>query len=223
MSVTRLLCAGGCGFPEAWCMCKEKRFIKRIVLSGGPCAGKSTILKELEVRRVHSGIKIITIPETAGVVLKENGGNFHKGLQDELFSRHLAEEFKALLQVISLPKDWKVAVVQDRGILDQKPYCKKGEFENKLKKYGLTEYDILNSYDHVIYMYSAARGAQKYYSKETNKHRTESVQKAVHICQKTEKAWENHPNLYIVDNSTDFNTKIERVIDKISEIMDTDL
>ena len=49
--------------------------ITRIVLTGGPCAGKSTILKRIQNKYANLGYAVFTLPESATLFI-EAGADF---------------------------------------------------------------------------------------------------------------------------------------------------
>lgn len=74
-------------------------------------------------------------------------------------------------------------------------------------------------YDAVIHLTSAAKGAEQFYTLQQaeggESARTETVAEAALLDDKTSGAWIGHDHLYIIDNSTGFNTKVERAVDRV--------
>jgi hypothetical protein len=68
-------------------------------------------------------------------------------------------------------------------------------------------------------MVTAADGAEAYYTLDNNKVRHESKEDARKMDQLTQRAWVGHPHLYVLDNSTDFEGKMSRLVDIISKIV----
>lgn len=189
--------------------------IKKIVLAGGPCAGKSTALQMIPPRLPLWNF--ITVPESASIVLAENDNKHCKETQDKIFKLKIHSELMAFRKALCSPQEHNI-ILYDRGVLDGLVY-QKNTYDQRLAEYDMTRQDAIDRYDHVIYMYSAARGAAKHYSRKKNRNRTESIDRAVHICQKTEEAWSNHPSVFIVDNSTDFKGKIDKAVWSIVQEM----
>lgn len=46
----------------------------RVVLTGGPCAGKTTALCGLRTRLTELGLHVVTVPENATMVFSNSGG-----------------------------------------------------------------------------------------------------------------------------------------------------
>ena len=57
----------------------------------------------------------------------------------------------------------KTVVIVNRGICDQIAYCGKDVLENMLKERGLTLTEARDIYDSVIFLQSAANGAEEFY------------------------------------------------------------
>ena len=68
-------------------------------------------------------------------------------------------------------------------------------------------------------MVTAADGAEAYYTLENNAARSEDAATAVALDRKTQKAWSGHAHHYVFDNSTDFEGKLKRVVDRISSFV----
>ncbi|KAI2805068.1 hypothetical protein BLOT_004058 [Blomia tropicalis] len=67
-----------------------------------------------------------------------------------------------------------------------------------------------NRYNHVIHLVTAADGAEEFY--ENSPIRTEGIELAREMDKLTMQAWNGHPCFDIIDNSTDFNTKMRKMI-----------
>ena len=48
--------------------------VYRVVLTGGPCAGKTTALSALRTRLTDLGLHVVTVPENATMVFGNSGG-----------------------------------------------------------------------------------------------------------------------------------------------------
>lgn len=108
----------------------------------------------------------------------------------------------------------------DRGTMDGAAYMEKETWNNLLQDRGTTETEIRdNRYNAVFHMVSAADGAESSYTLENNQARTEDAETARMMDKKTQKAWVGHSHLYVFDNSTDFEGKLERLIDVIAKIV----
>lgn len=100
--------------------------IKRIVLTGGPCAGKTTALVKVIEHFSSLGYKVFTIPEVptmftqAGMnYLTSNKAFFFEGEKATLQTQlHLEDCFYKMAQTLEQP----VLIVCDRGVMDISAY-----------------------------------------------------------------------------------------------------
>jgi CYTH domain-containing protein len=68
-------------------------------------------------------------------------------------------------------------------------------------------------------MVTAAIGAEKYYTTENNAARHENIEEARALDFKILNAWIGHPRVRIIDNSTDFPSKLNRAVAIISQMI----
>ena len=199
---------------------KKKKIVK-IVLTGGPCAGKTTAMNWIQNNFQKQGYKVLFIPETATCLI--NAGvtpwEMHAVLdfQSIVLDMQLQKEKMFMESADKLPYD-KVLVVCDRGTLDGKAFVSKKDFNYLLKSKGLNENKLKDSYDAVFHLVSAAKGAKKYYNLD-NEARTESVEEAAKLDDLVMAAWTGHPHLRIIDNSTDFDEKMRRLMREIALVL----
>lgn len=69
-----------------------------------------------------------------------------------------------------------------------------------------------NRYNQVIHLVTSADGAEEYYNVDDNPVRTEGLELARRLDRLTIEAWVGHPYIDVIDNSTDFDTKMRRMI-----------
>jgi len=204
--------------------------IKRIVLTGGPCAGKTTILSKLEQDLSEKGYKVFIVSESATELINsgitphiDNVGllNFQKIIFE--YQYYKEEMFN---KVVDMYKDDKIVIIYDRGLMDNMAYIDDSEFEMIVQNFcvssgiNLSISDILNRYDMVIHLVTSADGKKDSYTLDNNNARTESADDAVKLDRKTMNAWSRHDNLVIIDNEKDFREKIDKVLDAIHKLID---
>ena len=202
-----------------------KKRIVRIVLTGGPAAGKTTLISRiLKEFKQDDGWKVITIPETATELISAFGikpfGNCVTMLefQDFVIADQIHKEMLALKAAEMVPEN-NVLVIYDRALMDDKAYISDEEFRQVIAKFdGRTEESVLANYDAVIHLVSCAKGAEFAYN-FGNDARTESIEYAREMDDRTLRAWSAHPNLRIVDNSVDFEEKINRALREVYRIV----
>ena len=194
--------------------------VGKIVLTGGPCAGKTTALSRIEQELTERGYKVFVVSESATDLIKSGIRPFGDKAFDLLNFQRLIlkcqKEKEALYEkaVEMLLDDDKVVILCDRGIMDNKAYIPK-EFKDIAAEQNLNELDMLTDYDMVIHMVTAAIGCPEYYTLENNAARSESIEEATDLDNRTRNAWIGHNRLVIVDNSTNFEDKLNRVCENI--------
>lgn len=190
------------------------------VLTGGPCAGKTTALSVLEQVLTAKGYKVMIIPETAtelissGITPWELGQNI---FQDLIIDRSMHKEEMALRVATKLATN--AVIICDRGLMDGKAYTDHDVFKEILKSYGMFETDARDQYDAVFHLVTAAEGAEEAYTLANNKARTETPEQARIADLKTRNAWVGHPHLRVIDNSTPFKEKIDRLLKEVFSVM----
>lgn len=193
-----------------------------IVVTGGPCGGKTTALDELTKLLRSYGYNVVIVPETAtemmnnGMLPYGDNGLEGKDFQELLLDLQLAKE-KVARESTKRNRAKKTAIIYDRGVLDNRAYLDDETFQSFLKDRGISESEILSSYDLVIHLVTAAIGKEEFYTKANNAVRMENVEEARLADKKTMETWKNHPNLRVVANDTLFNEKIEKVKNYIRE------
>ena len=116
-------------------------------------------------------------------------------------------------------KSDKILIVCDRGVLDNKAYMEEAEFRRLLKELKTNEIKERDSYDAVFHLVSAAKGKENVYTLANNIARTETIDEARKLDDKIISAWTGHPHLRIIDNSTEFEEKLERLIKEIASFI----
>lgn len=196
--------------------------ITKIVITGGPCAGKTTAMSWIQNFYTKQGYVVLFVPETATELITGGvapwtcgtGLDFQKALVD----LQLSKERIIWSAAESMSQD-KILIVCDRGALDNKAYMSDAEFAQVLKFLNSSEVALRDGYDAVIHLVTAANGADKFYTLENNKARTEKPEQAIALDNKLIAAWTGHPHLRVVDNSTGFEEKMKRTLTEISNVL----
>ncbi len=199
--------------------------VAKIVLTGGPCAGKTTALSKIEEELHDRGYRVFIVGESATELIKGGIRPFGENpLQMIDFQRLILKyqrekEFVYEQAIAMLPEEEKCVLLYDRGLLDNKAYITEEQFQAICKESGYQELDMLDSYDMVLHLVTAADGCPKYYTLENNQARSESVEEAIRLDQRTQQAWNGHNHFVLIDNSTDFKEKMNRVLEAIYQLV----
>lgn len=197
--------------------------ITKIVITGGPCAGKSSVLPAVYDELTRRGFVVLTVPEGAYELLIGNVG------PQSLGSVFLFEKYVFLLQLenekifklaASEIKDKPVVLLYERGVMDGKAYLSDNEFAELLQSIGKTESEICADYDAVFHLVTAAIDAEDSYTTANNHVRLETAAEAIRVDDRLIEAWSAHPNHFIIDNSTGFEEKKERLIQGILSVLE---
>lgn len=204
--------------------------VKKIVLTGGPCAGKTTALVKIIETFSNLGYKVFTVPEVPTMVT-QGGWNYLTDNHDFYYEGELAilelqlqleDTFVRLAETLTEPS----IVVCDRGALDISAYISKEMWQELCEKCGTTPDELLhNRYDAVLHLVSAADGAEKFYTVANNAQRYEQADEAgLKIARELDKkvitAWSGHPHHRVINNGVDFEHKLNLVVKAIGEVLE---
>lgn len=174
----------------------------KIVITGGPSAGKTT-LTEILRREFRSIIEVV--PESASILFS---GGLPRGedSRDKVFQQKVIYGLQVEMEKYFSENVKRRFLVCDRGTLDGLAYWpgSKPSFWKALKT---TETKEIQRYDWVIHLDTAASG---HYA--TSQVRREVWEEAQRINQLIIKAWSKHPQRIIIPNSQDFSKKLQEAI-----------
>lgn len=196
--------------------------ITRIVITGGPCAGKTTAMSWIQNAFTQKGYKVIFVDETAtqlsagGAPWRETTDN--KEYQLRVTQLMLAKEL-AFTAIAKTFRNDKILIVCDRGALDNRAYMNDEEFQYVLANLHTNEVELRDHYDAVFHLVTAARGAEKFYTLDNNNARYETPEEAIRVDEQLISSWTGHPHLRVIDNRYDFNGKMMALITEISAFL----
>lgn len=198
--------------------------MKKIVLTGGPCAGKTTALVKIMEHFSSIGYKVFIIPELPTLFLQagmdyltDNKDLFYEGEKATL-EMQIALEDKFLQMAKSVKQP--VLIVCDRGTMDISAYMNPVLWNQIISDAKMNNDMLRSRYDAVLHLVSAADGAEQFYTTATNNKRTEGIELARILDKKVIQAWSEHPHLRVINNHEDFETKLERVLQEISDVLE---
>lgn len=189
--------------------------ISKIVITGGPCAGKSTAMSRIQNVFTQMGYTVLFIPETATELITGGVAPWTCGTNTDYQKCQLKlqiEKEKIFEQAARTMNTDKILIVCDRGALDNKAYMNDTEFAEAMQFTGSNEVELRDSYDAVFHLITAAKGAEQYYTTANNSARSETIEEAAAIDDKLLSAWTGHPHLRVIDNSSSFEDKMKKLI-----------
>lgn len=198
--------------------------IHRIVLTGGPCGGKTTAMSSITDRLRSLGYNVYVVPEAAtlfilgGVCLNDPNDYRRMQIQGTMMKAiiHLEDSFHEMAKASDRP----AVILYDRGIMDSKAFTSEHMWqalldENNWSLVGLRD----KRYDAVIHLVSAAVGAEEFYTLANNAARSETPAQAAALDLKIRNAWIGHSHLRVIDNKPDFADKIRDVIAAVCNVV----
>ena len=191
--------------------------MKKIVLTGGPCAGKTTALVKIMEHFSSIGYKVFIIPELPTLFLQA-GMDYLTDNKDLFYEGEIALEDKFLQMAKSVKQP--VLIVCDRGTMDISAYMNPVLWNQIISDAKMNNEMLRSRYDAVLHLVSAADGAEQFYTTATNNKRTEGIELARILDKKVIQAWSEHPHLRVINNHEDFETKLERVLQEISDVLE---
>lgn len=172
--------------------------IYKIVLTGGPSGGKTTLQRAISEQIPEA----YCAPEVATILL---GGGFPAPAKRHPWEENWQRDFQfavascqIALENITLRRaqlENKQIVVFDRGLLDNAAYLP-GGIDELEKITGLDEQTMLDNYDLVLHLTTSAEHDS--YDKSSNPHRFEEAAEALKLDQRVMTAWANHPNRVVL-------------------------
>lgn len=182
------------------CVCGAPHEPRKIVLTGGPGAGKTAFLELIR----HSFCRHVKVlPEAAGIIFgggfpREKGRGVRRAAQRAIFFVQRELEAAALCSDAAL-------VLCDRGTVDGAAYWPgPGDMFSSV---GTTLEEQLKRYDAVIHLSPPVRE----YNRQ-NPLRVETADEAAAIDKRIAQAWAGHPRYFRVEASPDFLTKASHAL-----------
>jgi predicted ATPase len=192
----------------------EVQSVKRIVLTGGPGAGK-TAIQQVAVQAFPG--RLVVVPEAATILF---GGGFPR-LSDVLSRRtsqraiyHVQRELERLHEGIANG----CALLCDRGTVDGAAYWPGADGDEFFAEVGSSWADELARY-HAVIILDVPTSAQGY--DRRNPTRIESPEEAAVIGERICNAWREHPRCERVGAAPSFWAKIQRSVDLIGQALET--
>lgn len=205
------------GFPLHEELLRTIRRVPRIVLTGGPCSGKSTIL---EVLRREFGDTIHCVPETATIIISQVGVKPQgdalalSRFQDTVFRVQRIFEGTSLQQAVN---DGRQALVFDRGSVDNAAYLRGGTLE-MAQRFGTTPQAEYARYDLVLCLDVPPERVFEA-SRVNNPARSETHAEAIALGERIKEVWGKHPNFLVVPNGHNWQEKQETALNAIRNFL----
>ena len=139
--------------------------IYKIVITGGPCAGKTTAMSWIQNYFTKKGYGVLFVPETATELISGGVAPWTCGCNEDYQLCQMQLQIRKeeiFTMAAKTMKNEKILMVCDRGLLDNKAYMTENEFQNVLSKMGKSEVLLRDEYDAVFHLVTAAKGAEEF-------------------------------------------------------------
>lgn len=197
--------------------------VKKIVITGGPCAGKTTAMKHISRYFTDMGYNVLVMAETATELINSGIAPWtletKRDYQRCQLKLQLAKEEVFFMAYEKLKNKNKTLIFYDRGIADSMAYMGHENYVNALSELNLHEQEIFERYDAVFHLVSAAKGAKDFYTLENNEARKESCADAAQLDEKFIEVWGKHPYFKVVDCCEGIDEKIKFLIEAIEKFV----
>jgi CYTH domain-containing protein/predicted ATPase len=192
--------------------------VPRIVLTGAPCSGKSSVLAAL---RKEFGDVLHCVPETATIVIDQVGckppvGNRFgmKQFQKRIYGIQLRFERAANDQAL---RDGRKALLLDRGTVDGAAYMEDG-IVGMARDFRTTVAEEYERYEGVICLDVPPRAVYEA-NKANNAARSETYAQAVEVGRRLKDVWGGHPNFVAIRSCASWEEKLAKVRAALSRML----
>ena len=197
------------------------REVPRIVLTGGPCSGKSSVMAALKAEFKDV---LHCIPEVATIVIEQVGAKppigdmlAMKSFQRTIYRVQLGFEKVSNRQAI---RDGRSAMLLDRGTVDGAAYMDRGiaDLENVCRTTAADEY---RRYRGVVCLEVPPKDAYEA-NKANNAARFETYAQAAALGVRIAKVWGGHPHFTLIKNGASWDEKLASARAAIIRLLETE-
>lgn len=202
--------------------------MKKIVITGGPCAGKSELMHFAENELAKCGYKVFCVPETASELISgahlsatDERYSFQKAILKLQLSKEdiIEEAISGYNSVWNGGNEEKTVILCDRGALDGKSYMPENEWEKMLRELNLSEDELVKRYDGVIFLETISKHDTKSFSNATNTSRYENSFDAIDLDNRTYDAWRLRTDMCLIKADGNFEKKKSGFLNELKNIM----
>ena len=195
--------------------------MKRILFTGGAGAGKTSTIEYVKNYYESKGFDVFIINEVPTMLLN-NGFNSKKCGKLEFLE--LISKIKLYLRDVLEKETEKSSnknkiMLIDKCPVDNMAFIKREELDKMLEKLNTSYYEIINSFDLIIYLETIAKDYPELYTNENNKNRTLDKELAVSRNNRLLEVYKESNKRVIIKGYKDIKDKQERVIDEIEKVL----
>ncbi len=197
-----------------------------IVITGGPCAGKTVTVEYVKKDLESLGYHVLLINESATELILGGIRPFGENalpvydFQNEVMNLQRYKEKRYFDIVSKYPDDTECIILIDRGILDSKAYLGSSElFTKLLNQNNLKEEGLADHYDLVIHLQTVAADIKNKYNTSTNAARFEDPDSAIDVDNRICEVWKDTNNFQIVEATDAIDEKISQVLNIVHNFL----
>lgn len=199
--------------------------IRKVAVTGGGCAGKTTFMGLAAEAARARGWAVITVPEIPTLVMSNGVGpgtrapfmEYERAILDIQVAWEEASERVA----DAMEGDAPVLILCDRGIPEIAAYMGDGQYARVLAEAGMARDDALATYDAAIHLVSVADGAPGLYGTENNGQRYETVDEALRQELRIRECWEGHARRVVIGvDAESLDGKMAKALRALADVMD---
>ena len=161
--------------------------IRKVVLTGGPGSGKTTVIESIK-KNYGGKYKVIIVDETASYLINMGIRPFGENsiplidFQELVLKTQLSKE-EVIDKSLEFLPDEDILIIYDRGIMDNAAYISEEEFKEVIERVKTKEtiQDFFDRYDLVLNLVSR----KDFYTTDNNPARSETVDDALSLGEKT--------------------------------------
>ena len=177
--------------------------LRRIAVTGGPGAGKTSVWRELT--SAHG--RIAAVPEVATALFQHVFPSVQSLDERRAVQRAIFEVQRNLEAIHDARMTPDQVLLCDRGVPDGAGYWPEGPAAF-FEAMGVDWQAQLLRYDAVLFLETAAAGGISI--REGNPVRTETNEAAVRVDRQLREVWQRHPNCCFIAHEREFETKLTR-------------
>lgn len=188
-----------------------------ILLTGGPSAGKTTVINRLLEAYGH----LVAIVPEAATALFASGLRPPDSENVRLFQQVVLpyQQYNQSARINEALRNGAKVVVLDRGLLDGAAYIDNG-LEQVLSILGQTLDQVYQEVDLVLHLETVALYHPERFGKAGNEHRIESdPQLAIDLDGRIREVWSRHPHWQLIDGSQGIEAVVEQVLEAVSRLI----
>lgn len=187
--------------------------MKKILITGGACAGKTSVLNTIRNYLEDSKYEFQIFEEVptkliSGGITSEKIGKME--FVELIIKNQIANERNC---------QGKEIIIFDGSPIDSMKFITREEFEKFARKYNTSFNKIINGYDGIIFLETVAKKFPELYSNENNLARLTDVDAAVTRNDKLFQIYNENLNVYLIKPEKNMEIKNNNVINTIKKIL----